>query len=367
MPLRPRPEVEKLESCPHGGPNRAELESAGLNPDDVLDFSVSSNPFPPPSGVKEAVGKAVIDRYPDSESTELRQALAGKMDIDMSNILVGSGSMELIRLISLAYFRPGDRVLILTPTFGEYEVACKIMGAEVVRQRGRAEDNFIWRMDETADFIRQHRPGAIFICNPNSPTGSYLPRQEIETLLGNSRDSLVVIDETFIAFVDEGWSSLDLAVRDNVVILRSMTKDYGLAGLRLGYVIAHAEIIDLLRRVCPPWNVNAAAQQAGLAALEDTDYVERCKREIRQSKRFLTGEFRRLGFDVVPSEVNFFLVKVSDAGAFRIALLKRGIQVRDCSSFGLPGYVRIAARTIAECRRLIAAVEDSKYKNGRGV
>ena len=136
-----------------------------------------------------------------------------------------------------------------------------------------------------------------------------------------------------------------------------MTKDYALAGLRLGYVIANQEIIQNLRKVCPPWNVNVVAQKAGVIALKDTEYLKRCESKIRQAKQFLIDELSQIGFTLVPSKTNFFLVKVGDGKSFRNALLGHGIMVRDCASFGLPEYVRIAPRTMPECQKLMAAID----------
>jgi len=332
----------------------------GLTPEEVLDFSVSSNPFAPPLGVKKILNTVVVNRYPDSEATELRQCLSERLGVAPANIQAGNGSIELIRLIAWAYFRHGDSVLIPEPTFGEYEVACQIVGAEVIKQWGKAEEGFAPRIEETVNLIKQRHPAGVFICNPNNPTGNYLSRQEIKTILDSCEDSLLILDEAFIAFVNEGWSSIDLIHRGNVISVRSMTKDYALAGLRLGYAIANQEVIDSLHRVCLPWNVNVMAQKAGVAALEDTDYLEQCKQKVRQAKQFLIGELHRLGFALVPSKANFFLVKVGGAKAFRIALLKHGILVRDCASFGLPEYVRIAPRTMPQCQKLIATIEALK-------
>jgi len=195
LPLRPKPEVENLEACAHGGPNWAELTAMGLTPDEVLDFSVNTNPFMPPPGVKEIFNTIAIDHYPDSEVSELRQCLSEKLGVAPGNILAGSGAMELIRLIALTYFGHGDSVLILEPTFGEYKVACQIMGSEVFEQWGRAEENFAPRIEETANLIRQRRPKGIFICNPGNPTGQYLSRQEVEMILDACGDCLLVLDE----------------------------------------------------------------------------------------------------------------------------------------------------------------------------
>jgi len=360
LSLQPKPEVENLKVCAHGGPNYAELRAMGFTPEDILDFSVSFNPFTPPPQVRKILNTIAIDRYPDSEATELRQYLSEKLGVAPANIQAGNGSIELIRLIAWAYFRHGDAVLILEPTFGEYEVACQIVGAEVIKQWGKAEEDFAPRIEETVSLIKQRHPAGVFICNPNNPTGQYLSRQEVEAILDSCEDSLLTLDEAFIAFVNEGWSSIDLIHRGNVIIVRSMTKDYALAGLRLGYAIANQEVIDSLRKVCPPWNVNVVAQKAGVAALEGTDYLEQCKQKVRQAKQFLIGELHRIGFTLVPSKANFFLVRVGNGERFRTALLRHGILVRDCASFGLPEYVRIAPRTMPECQKLVTIIRALK-------
>ncbi|MFC1988130.1 pyridoxal phosphate-dependent aminotransferase [Chloroflexota bacterium] len=364
MSLRPRPEVDNLEVGLHGGPDVAELKAMGLTPESVLDFSVCANPFPPPSGVRAVLNTIAVNQYPDSQSTEYRQYLAVKLGVTADNILAGSGTTELIRLIALTYFGHGDSVLILEPTFGEYRVATQIVGAEILGQRGQEGDNFTLKVDDTISFIRRHHPRGVFICNPNNPTGQYFSRGEVEGILDACRDGLLILDEAYISFVDGSWPSIDLIDHGNLVILRSLTKDYALAGLRLGYVVAGEEIIDALRRVCPPWNVNVVAQQAGIAALNDRDYLEPCQREIAEAKRFLVAGIENIGFNTIPSRAHFFLVRVNNAKGFRAALLKQGILVRDCTSFGLPEYVRISARTMPECQRLINTIQELKYQGG---
>ena len=358
MPLRPRPEIDKLIPSVHGGPNEAELRQSGLTAGEVIDFSVCSNPFMPPPELSEVCSNVGIDRLPDSEATMFRERLSEKLGVHPDNILAGNGSLEPLRLVALSFISPGDPVLILEPTFGEYRVACHISGAEVICQWANGEDNFTHHIEETVDLIKRSRPRCIFICNPNNPSGRYLSKHEITDILDASKDTLLVIDEAYISFVENNWSSLDLIERDNVVILRSMSKDYALAGLRLGYIVARREIVDILKKVKPPWNVNAVAQQAGIIALDDSVHLERAKREIIKAKQFLTDELRRLGFAIVPSETHFFLMRVDDTGGFRTALLKQGLLVRDCTSFGLPEYVRIATRTIPECQILINAIKE---------
>jgi histidinol-phosphate aminotransferase len=358
LPLRPRRVIAGLRTCAHGGVLQlkdAELKAVGIDPNEVLDFSVCTNPFMPPSGTKEMMSAIPIEQYPDSQSTELRQALSGHLGVPPENILVGSGTTELIRLIALTYFRQGDRILLLEPTYGEYEVACRLAGARLIKHRARENDNFTPQMGEVIELLRKHRPRAVFLCNPNNPTGKYLSRHDIETIVDNLEDSLLVLDEAYVAFTGESWNSLDLTGRCNEVVMRSMTKDYGLPGLRLGYAVARHEIIDSLRSVLPPWNVNAIAQKVGIAVLEQEEYLRQSLRQVQEAKHFLTAGLTRLGFKVLPSDTHYFLVKVGNAPECHRSLLKHGILVRDCTSFGLIEYIRISPRTMPECVKLIEA------------
>jgi histidinol-phosphate aminotransferase len=357
LSLTPRFEAQNTKPSPHGGIDYAELEALSIAPEEVVDFSANLNPFGPPPGIKEAVGKADISAYPDSSAGELRRLLADKLGVGEENVIVGSGSVELIRLAALAYFGRGDAVLIIEPTFGEYEVACQISGASVIKQR-RPPKSFRLNIEETTSLIRQHRPKGIFIDNPNNPTGHYLSLEEFKKLLDAAKDSLVVLDEAYITFVDEVWSSLAMIQGNNLLVLRSMTKDYALAGLRLGYGVAGEEIIATLRRLCPPWNVNAVAQRVGITAVAAEDYLKECQIKLRQAKDYLVAELSRLGLPPAPSAAHFLLVEVGDAPRFRRELLQRRILVRDCTSFGLPAYVRISPRTMPECRRLVRSIEE---------
>lgn len=356
MPLRPKRAIAGLKNCVHGGINHAELKALGIDPKEVLDFSVCTNPFMPPPGVKEKMSAIPVEQYPDSKATELRERLSERLGMSPENILVGSGTTELIRLIALTYLRQGDTVLLLEPTYGEYEVACRLAGAKLLKHRARERNNFTPEIAEVSGLIRQHHPGAAFICNPNNPTGKYFPKNDIEKVLDEMDDSLLVLDEAYIDFVEATWNPFYLTERGNVVVLRSMTKDYGLPGLRLGYAVARKEIIDSLRPALPPWNVNAIAQKVGIAVLEKEEYLRQSLRQVWEAKRFLITELARLGFKALPSDANYFLIKTGNAAGFRRSMLKQGILVRDCTSFGLPEFIRIAPRTLPECEKLIAAI-----------
>jgi histidinol-phosphate aminotransferase len=356
LPLQPKRAIAGLTRGVHGGFDHAEMKALGIDIEDVLDFSVCTNPFMPPPGIKEAISSAPIERYPDSQSSLLRQKLAEKLGIDENNILVGSGTTELIRLVVQVYFQQKDRVLILEPTYGEYEVACRLGDTHLIKYRAVVKDKFRHRVEGVTATIRQKRPRGIFICNPNNPTGQYLSHNDIEKVTEAMKGGLVIIDEAYISFVAKRWNSLDLIQHVNVVILRSMTKDYGLPGLRLGYAVASLEIIDSLRTALPPWNVNAVAQQAGITVLENEEYLQESLRKTREASEFLLKEISRLGLKTLSSDAHYFLVKVGNATECRRSLLMKGILVRDCSSFGLPEYIRISPRTIPECRKLVSAL-----------
>jgi histidinol-phosphate aminotransferase len=198
----------------------------------------------------------------------------------------------------------------------------------------------------------------LFLCNPNNPTGRYLPEQDVTHIVKAAGDTLVVLDEAYIAFTENTWSSINLLQHDNVIILRSMTKDYALAGLRLGYALAALPVISVLKQVRPPWNVNAVAQQAGVQVLHHDDYLTECGKLIAEARDFLIEELNGLGLTTVPSQTNFFLVKVGNAAGIRKSLLNKGFLVRDCTSFGLPDYIRLAPRTMPECQSLISAIKE---------
>lgn len=356
MPPCPRKGVENLEACYHGGPDYAELEALGFSPENVLDFSSNTNPFGPPAEIREILTRVDISQYPDSNATELRQALATDLGLSPSNVIVGAGSTELLRLIALAYLEQGDRAALIEPTFGEYEAACRVVGASVVKDTLSVEGGFQLRVEQIVSLIERSSPKIVFLCNPNNPTGQYLSQGEVEQILNAGHDSLIVLDEAYVPFVENPWSSVDMIDRNNLVIIRSMTKDFALTGLRLGYALAHEEIIANLKRVCPPWNVNVLALNAGMAVLGCGDYLDWCSGKLREAKRYLVQQLTERGYMILSSSANFFLMEVGDAEWFRQVLLKQGILVRDCTSFGLPRYVRIAPRTLRECETLVEAI-----------
>ncbi len=349
MPPRPRPEIESIAPVVHGG---FHAEHAT----DWLDFSSNVNPFGPSPKIWEALRAVPIDRHPDPRATPVRAAIAQTEQVDAAHVIVGNGSVELIYQLAVAYLRAGDRVLIGSPTFGEYAAASAIMGAEICAWRTHAENNFALDLDALIAHARALQPRLLFLCNPNNPTGVYLARAAVEKILRAVPDTLVVLDAAFVRFVADAWQPRDLLACDNVVVLRSLTKDYALTGLRVGYALAAPAIIAALAQVQPPWSVNALAQAATLAALDDETHVRASLAALARAKNELARELANLGFRLIPSPTNYFLMHVLNASAFARDLRAHKIVVRDGTSWGLPAFVRIAARTPAENARLVAAV-----------
>ena len=336
---------------------RQRRSNLSQSPERVLDFSTCCNPYGPPPSVHGALAKADIVLYPDPDCREFIGLLSSAIGAPQENLIATSGSTELLRLAALAYTGPADTVVIPSPTYGEYELACKIANAHVVKYEMKERAGFRLAAGAFISFARKFKPSAIFLCNPNNPTGRYLGLSDIVKIVSSFPDTLIVLDEAYVSFTADAWDSLKLLDYPNILIVRSMTKDFALAGLRLGYGIASREIINTLKKIRPPWNVNSAAQQAGLAALKSDGHMKKCGPLINKGKDYLIAQLESPGYKILPTDTNFFLVRVGNAGKFQRELLAKGFLVRDCSSFGLPAYIRIAPRRMQDCRSLIAAIK----------
>ncbi len=344
----------------HGGLDVAELRSLGLRPEQVLDFSSNINPLGPSHRVMMAAAAADLSSYPDRDCLALREALAARLNVGLDNLMIGNGSTELIHLLSRAYLEPGKRCLIFGPTFGEYETAAVICGAELHVVTAEEAGGFRWPIEEAVKTIRRIRPSLVFLCNPNNPTGSYVGRDVVESILtAVGEDGLLVLDNAYAPLADYPWDPFPLLDTGNIVILGSMTKDHALAGVRLGYLAADPSIVAPVVRLQPAWSVNSVAQAVGLAALDDEEHVAAARKVVFEAKEFLYSGLETLGVPVTPSAANFVLAKVGDAPNVRKALLQRRIAVRDCTSFGLPEHIRIAVRQIEECNRLLGALREA--------
>ena len=344
----------------HGGLNFAELESLGLSPGEVIDFSASINPLGPSPAVLEAAQRVNMAAYPDPECLELRRAIGAAMDVDPGKVLPGNGSTELIHLLARAYLGPDDEAMVFAPTFGEYVAACRTEGVEpTTAASDRSGDGPLhWDLSRAIEQIAELGPSLVFLCNPNNPTAVYLREEEVRSV-AEALDGVGVLalDEAYVSFVDQAWDSTRLLSMDNVALLRSMTKDYAVTGLRLGYLLAPGSIVARVRRFQYSWSVNAPAQAAGIAALADPGHVDGGRKVVREGKEYLRGFAESLGIYCPPAAANFLLLKVGCAHDVRAALLRdHRVCVRDCASFGLPEYIRIGIRSMPDIRKLAEAL-----------
>jgi histidinol-phosphate aminotransferase len=346
----------KIDPVAHGAPDFAELERLGFSPNDVLDFSANINPFGPSLRVREALDGLLLERYPDPESWALRRALAAHLGLETDRIMVGNGCAELIQLAALAFLRPGDRALVLGPTFGEYARAARLAGADVRHWNATPADGFAFDPSSIAAELAE-RYRVVFVCNPNNPTGQCIPEGLLADWATAHSQTLFVVDEAYLSFTPGVRSAIECKAT-NILVLRSMTKDYALAGLRLGYALGPVNLIDALVQVRPPWNVNALAQAAGLVALQDHKHLHETLAQVRREKGLLIRGLETMGCAPVPSQTHYFLLPVNDGATFRTALLPYGILVRDCASFNLPQYIRISPRRPAENLCLLEIIQD---------
>ncbi len=336
----------------HGGLDYEELYSLGLNPADVIDFSSNLNPFFPPSEfLKGACAGA--DSYPDAGYSQLRKVIAAAHGVDSRRVFAGNGASEIVHLLCRCFASSGP-VFIPVPTFSEYGRAAAICGARTVLCDCTENDGLRFNADAMASAIKKNHPCLVFLCNPNNPTGLYLSHKEVETVASAAAGAVLVIDESYVDFVIDPWDGVSLAARENIVILRSVAKFYGLAGIRMGYAVSSPQIVSALNGVRPPWNVNSVAEKAASSVFSlPSSARDESKSLLLAARDFLIRRVEAMGRRCLPTDTGFFLVEAGDAKSVRSRLLKKGIAVRDCSSFGLPSYIRLSARPRKDSERLV--------------
>ncbi|QSZ66463.1 histidinol-phosphate aminotransferase family protein [Methanofollis aquaemaris] len=317
----------------HGGTVRWHKKHSEI---DLLDFSASINPFPPTVSLTPPDEEAITS-YPDDRYEELKEAIAVHFRRAPEEVTLGNGSVEVIRTFCAATLGPGMRAAIIPPTFGEYEMAARLAGGAVTTDpRGAA--------------VR-------FLCNPNNPDGTLTGRDEVLALLDNLPEGQrLFIDEAFIELADPAESVSDVRHRA-LFVSRSITKSFAVPGLRFGFGLGDPDLIAELEARRLPWTVNAWAEAFALRALRHADDLAESRRLIRGERAWLTRELRALGLAPYPSSANYLLVPVPcPASDLAATLMKQGVLVRDCTSFGLPHAIRVAVRRLDENRRLVEAI-----------
>lgn len=327
----------------------------------ILDFSSNINPLGFPKEVKKSIKENIdcIIKYPDPESRELTKLLSKHLRLENNKIVIGNGASELIYAFCNAFFKKNIQVVIPIPTFGEYEVASYLNEAKIT---------FFRTMDLEEDldsFIKQiPQNSVLFLCNPNNPTGKAIGPKSILKILKDSKkkDTFLFLDESFVDFIPYGdYSSIQFLKKfDNLFILRSLTKLYGLAGLRIGYGLSDKQIISIVKNSKTPWSVSNLAQISSIKAIESKTHLQKTHLLIKKEYHYLKNAISKLkNFEVYESSCNFILIKSKiNSKLLQTKLLKKNILIRDCSNFkGLDDHhFRIAVRTRRENQKLVQAL-----------
>ncbi|MCX7856569.1 MAG: pyridoxal phosphate-dependent class II aminotransferase [Deltaproteobacteria bacterium] len=324
----------------------------------LLDFSSNVNPLPFPPKVKRLFKGSILEElrvYPDPFCSELTKIVSKRLNVKETEILFGNGSTELIYLITKVV-KP-KKVLIFEPTFSEYNKASIIEGASVTRLYMGFKPDFSipsYKTDEDIDLV--------FLCHPNNPTGNFLIEERNRIFELPSR--YYVIDEAFIDFAEdiEDRSFIPFLIKEKrLIVLRTFTKFFPLAGCRIGYLVANEELIERLKKAQPPWTVNTIAMVLAKLFIDDEEFARNTLQLIRKERKYLERELSKLGFTVFPSTTNFLLIKLKDGQSskeLKWKLLNKGILIRDCSNFfGLgENFIRVCVKRRKENKRLIEAL-----------
>ena len=320
----------------------------------------NENPLGPSPKALSAIREKLdqLNLYPDGDCFYLKQGLARKLGVAPERLIFGNGSNEIIELAARTFMRPGDEAVMAEQAFVVYQLIVQAVGG---RSRAVPLKNFTHDLPALADAISP-RTRLVFLANPNNPTGTIFRRDEWERFLAKvSRDVLLIVDEAYFEYVEDAAYPNSLRYHAGgraLLTLRTFSKLYGLAGLRIGYGIGSEELVSLMQRVRQPFNVNAPAQWAALAALDDAEHVQRSLDVNRRGLAYFQGEFRRLGLDFVPSHANFVLLRVGKGHEVFQQLLQQGVIVRPMAGYRFPEHVRVTVGTMDENRKFIAALEN---------
>jgi len=330
----------------------------GLAEHDIVKLASNENPRGPSAAVRAAITAATNDlcRYPDGNGFALKAALSARYGVAPDRIVLGNGSNDILELVTQAFLRPGDHAVYSRHAFAVYPLAVKARGAAGIEVPARDYAHDLPAM--RAAITPQTR--VAFVANPNNPTGTWIAPDTLQAFIASiPEDVVVVLDEAYNEYLDPEQHAPSAAwtvTHANLIVSRTFSKAHGLAALRVGYGIMDANVADMLNRVRQPFNVNALAQAAALAALADTGYVEESRALNRAGMREIEEGVRALGLSFVPSHGNFLLVHVGDAPTVYQKLLKQGVIVRPVANYGLPEFLRVTIGLPAENRRFLDAL-----------
>lgn len=349
-----RKNISKISPYEAGKPIEEIKRRLGLR--DVIKLASNENPFGPSPKAVEAIRRSLsaINRYPDSNGFYLKKKIARNLNLEPSNIVLGNGSDELIDIIIKTFAEEDEQIITADLTFLEYKIIGNVTGRAVITVPLKY---FKYDLDAIRRKVNKDTK-IIFIANPNNPTGTYVTRYEVEEFIRDLPEGIIVVlDEAYDTFIDvnDFPDSLSLVRRKkNVIVLKTLSKAYGLAGLRIGYAVAKPELASYMEIARQPFNVNSLAQAAAIAAFDDRKFLRKTRAKILEGKKYLYENLTKLGLAFVPSVANFILIDVEKdgVGVFR-DMLKCGVIVRDMKQYGLKNYIRVTIGTKKENERFI--------------
>jgi histidinol-phosphate aminotransferase len=351
------PQLREIKVYEPGKPIEETARELGLDPNAIIKLASNENPLGPSPKAMEAMHDALEKGhlYPDGGGFCLCKAVAMKLGVAPENIILGNGSNEVLEFLGHAFLNPGDDVVTSQYAFIVYKLIATSFGAHTIEV---PTSDYQQDLDGMLAAITP-KTRLIFVPNPNNPTGTLLSQRAIDDFMSRLTENVIVVfDEAYFEFLDRPPDTLRF-VREgrNIVVLRTFSKIHGLAGLRIGYAVGPADLVQVLHKTRQPFNVNSIAQIGALAALEDDGHLQETKRVIDEGRAYLREEFSKMKIRFVPGTANFVMVNVGDGHAIFDKLLEQGIIVRPLRGYGLPEWVRISIGTMEENKKLVAALK----------
>jgi histidinol-phosphate aminotransferase len=360
-PLPLSPFLKTLPTYQPGRPIEEVARELGIPADSIIKVASNENPFGPSPLALAAMQKALplVNLYPDGNAFYLKQKLAAKLHVEPSQLILGNGSNEIIQFVAQALLTPETNVVVSEYCFAIYPIVAKMLGASVITVPAREYGHDLPAMLRA--ITTQTR--IVFVANPNNPTGTLATREELIHFVNEVPDDvLLVMDEAYIEFLEDPVDLIPLIClgnRPNLILMRTFSKIYGLAGLRIGYGISNPELIGALEKIRQPFNANLLAQIGALAALDDMDHIQKTRSNNLNGLAFFARAFRDLKLHFVPSYANFILVKVGKGQEVFEAMQKLGVITRPMGGYHLPEWLRISIGTPQENARCLSALQQA--------
>ena len=353
------PTINGLPVYQPGRPIEEVARELGLDPAAIIKVASNENPLGPSPLAVEAMRVAVNQShlYPDGNSFHLKNKLSEKLDVKSSNLILGNGSNEIIEFVSHILLKPGDNIVVSEYCFAIYPLVAMMMGADVTTVPSVAYGHDLDAM------LKAITPSTriVWVANPNNPTGTLASVDEVKRLVQRvPSDVLLVMDEAYYEFLEEPVDLLPLiksGEMPNLLIMRTFSKIYGLAGLRIGYGIGHPDLISALEKVRQPFNINSIAQSGAIAAIDDESHLAATRKANVDGLRFFESVCVELGIEFVPSFANFILIKVNDGQRVFESLQESGVISRPMGGYGLPEWIRLSVGTEAENQLAVSALK----------